>query len=383
MNHKHHSCACGHDHGEHEGSDTATLVQFAFAIGAIAVLVGAKDLAPIKTLSIVFVSIVLEAIPFMLLGAVLGGLLEVFVSRDRVLGLLPSRQWLTVIVAAGLGFVMPVCECAVVPVVRRLLRKGVPFAAAVAYLLGGPITNPLVAGSTAVAYSFDWKVVILRIVFGYAVAVGVGLSVGSMFKDDEALLPMNEQASCACGHDHHGHDHEDDKCCDHDHSHDHEDGKCCDHDHSHAGEKNTGPTFGQKLHAALLHAADDFFDIGRYLIIGAFIAALLQTVVSRQAFVMLSGQPWLAIILMMVLAITLNLCSEADAFVAASFKTLMPLSAQLSFMVLGPMVDIKLLLMYLGVFKKRAIVAIASLTIFAVFVGMLFFHYALALAGGL
>lgn len=359
MSHEHLDCGCGHDHEhkEAEGSNYSSLVQFAFAVGAIAVLVGARDAAAIKTLSIVFVSIVLEAIPFMLLGAVIGGLLEVFVSRDKILGLLPSREWLTVIVAAGLGFVMPVCECAVVPVVRRLLRKGVPFAAAVAYLLGGPITNPLVAGSTAVAYSYDWKVVILRVLFGYVIAVGVGLAVGSIFEGDEALIPGKDDDSCGCGHDH-SHEHHQDK------------------------ENKAAPTFGQKLHTAMLHAADDFFDIGRYLIIGAFIAALIQTVIKRQTFLLLSGQPWLAILLMMILAVTLNLCSEADAFVAASFKTLMPLSAQLSFMVLGPMVDIKLLLMYLGVFKKKAIVAIATLVTVAVFVGMLVFHYAFAALGG-
>ena len=379
MSHEHLDCGCGHDHEhkEAEGSNYSSLVQFAFAVGAIAVLVGARDAAAIKTLSIVFVSIVLEAIPFMLLGAVIGGLLEVFVSRDKILGLLPSREWLTVIVAAGLGFVMPVCECAVVPVVRRLLRKGVPFAAAVAYLLGGPITNPLVAGSTAVAYSYDWKVVILRVLFGYVIAVGVGLAVGSIFEGDEALIPGKDDDSCGCAHDH---DH------DHEHHHDEQENCGCGHDHSHEHhqdkENKAAPTFGQKLHTAMLHAADDFFDIGRYLIIGAFIAALIQTVIKRQTFLLLSGQPWLAILLMMILAVTLNLCSEADAFVAASFKTLMPLSAQLSFMVLGPMVDIKLLLMYLGVFKKKAIVAIATLVTVAVFVGMLVFHYAFAALGG-
>ena len=376
MSHKHFGCGCDHEHKEAEGTNYASLVQFAFAIGAIAVLVGAKDAASIKTLSIVFVSIVLEAIPFMLLGAVIGGLLEVFVSRDRILGLLPSREWLTVIVAAGLGFVMPVCECAVVPVVRRLLRKGVPFAAAVAYLLGGPITNPLVAGSTAVAYSYDWKVVILRVLFGYVIAVGVGLAVGSIFDGDEALL------SSTVGDDEHKHEDHGDCGHDHHHEHKHDEHSDCGCDHEHFHDDGTA-TFGQKIHAALLHAADDFFDIGRYLIIGAFIAALIQTVVKRQTFLLLSGEPWLAILLMMILAITLNLCSEADAFVAASFKTLMPMSAQLSFMVLGPMVDIKLLLMYLGVFKKKAIVAIATLATVAVFVGMLFFHYALAAAGGL
>jgi len=333
-------------------STRALVVQVAFVAGAVAVLLCLGESPEIKTLSIVFISIVLEAFPFMLLGALLGGLIEVFVSRDRLLGSLPKRAWLTVLVAAGLGLVMPVCECAVVPVVRRLLRKGVPFAAAVAYLLGGPITNPLVAGSTAVAYLFDWKVVVLRLAFGYAVAVGVGLSVGRMFTDEEALLPaVSDEPSCGCGHDH-------------------------------SVSPDEGASVARRFHAALVHGAEDFVDIGRFLVIGAFVAAMIQTIVTRQAFVVLSGQPWLAILVMMGLAVTLNLCSEADAFVAASFKSLMPLSAQLSFMVLGPMVDVKLLLMYLGVFRKRAIIAIAASTCFAVFTGMLLFHYVMAAGGG-
>lgn len=114
------------------------------------------------------------------------------------------------------------------------------------------------------------------------------------------------------------------------------------------------------------------------MIAGAFLAALLQTMVSRQTFVAaIAGTPALAVVLMMGLAVCLNLCSEADAFVAASFRfTVVPLSAQMAFMVLGPMLDIKLILMYLPVFRKRAIITLALTTVVLVFVSMMVFQFA-------
>lgn len=128
---------------------------------------------------------------------------------------------------------------------------------------------------------------------------------------------------------------------------------------------------------ALNHGVDDFLDVTQYLVIGAFIAGMLQTLIARQAFLDLAVSTHLASPLMMVLAFVLNLCSEADAFVAASFRGVLPLSAQMSFMVLGPMLDIKLIVMYLSVFKKRTIV-ILSISIFvAVLVVMMGLHFLL------
>ncbi len=128
----------------------------------------------------------------------------------------------------------------------------------------------------------------------------------------------------------------------------------------------------EKVVRAVSHAAGDFFDIGRFLIIGAFIAASLQTLVPRQMFAVVGSTPALSILLMMIMAVVLNLCSEADAFVAASFRAgLVPLSAQLAFMILGPMLDIKLILMYLKVFRIRAIAALTVFTFAAVFLSMI------------
>ena len=110
-----------------------------------------------------------------------GGFIEVFVSKDRLSGLLPENRGITVLIAAGLGILFPVCECAIVPVVRRLLRKGVPLGGAIAFLLGGPIVNPVVAAATAVAYSFKWSVVIDRMLIRYFVAVTVGTMMNMIF----------------------------------------------------------------------------------------------------------------------------------------------------------------------------------------------------------
>jgi uncharacterized membrane protein YraQ (UPF0718 family) len=123
-----------------------------------------------------------------------------------------------------------------------------------------------------------------------------------------------------------------------------------------------------KAGEAFSHAKDDFLAVGHYLVIGAFIAALAQTYIDRSSFLSLAASPVLCVVLMMALAILLNLCSEADAFIAASFRGLMPIPAQMAFLLTGPMFDLKLLLMYQSLFKRRAIVVLASLILVAVLV---------------
>jgi uncharacterized membrane protein YraQ (UPF0718 family) len=320
----------------------------------------------LNSLAVIFVSIVLEAIPFMLVGSLVGGIIEVNISRERMATFLPQKGWLTVCVAAGAGIVFPVCECAVIPVVRRLIGKGLPSSAAIAYLLGGPIVNPIVAASTALAYVFDWRIVILRLGLGYSIAVVIGMLMGRFFsgsraiKDNGAALE-NNTLSCGCKH--------------------HPTG----HSYNGAGSQTsqafpvltkhartttasgcgrshtTLDSWLDKSGAAFTHAMDDFLAVGHYLVIGAFIAALAQTYIDRSSFLSLTAMPVLSVVLMMALAVLLNLCSEADAFIAASFQGLMPMPAQMAFMLTGPMFDLKLLLMYQSVFKRRAIVVLATL----------------------
>ena len=329
--------------------------------------------SPLNSLAIVFISIVLEAIPFMMVGSLVSGFIEAFVSRERMAALLPRKGWLTVCVAAGAGIIFPVCECAVVPVVRRLIGKGLPLSAAIAYLLGGPIVNPIVAASTALAYAFDWRIVILRLGLGYGIAVVIGMFMGKLFAGSEAIKNdgtalENNTLSRGCER----HPTEYPHC---------EVGSqtaqvfpvltthegttiTSGSDHIHT----TSDNWIDKSGAAFTHAMDDFLAVGHYLVIGAFIAALAQTFIDRSSFLSLTAVPVLSVGLMMVLAVLLNLCSEADAFIAASFQGLMPMPAQMAFMLTGPMFDLKLLLMYQSVFKRRAIVVLATLILTAVLV---------------
>lgn len=324
----------------------------------------------LDTLAIIFVSIVLEAVPFMLFGSLVGGCIEVFISRERMTAFLPSKGWASVCIAAGAGIVFPVCECAVVPVVRRLVGKGLPFSAAIAYLLGGPIVNPIVAASTALAYGFDWRMTALRLTFGYTIAVTVGLAMGRIFSGPSPVrdagrkivvhellhvFKTNRSAcdlpggDCSCNRIAPAEDRDEHSECGCQQTH----GTRLDHWMDRAG-------------IAFSHATDDFLAVGHYLVIGAFVAALAQTYIDRSNFFALSGVPILSVGLMMILAILLNLCSEADAFIAASFQGLMSAPAQMAFLLTGPMLDVKLLLMYQTLFRKRVIALLSWLILAAV-----------------
>jgi len=139
-------------------------------------------------LALSFVAIMVEATPFMLVGALVGGLIETFVSQEFVGRTLAGRSRIAVFVGAAVGIIFPVCECAIVPVVRRLLYKGVPLSAAIAFLLGGPIVNPIVAGSTWLAYRGSWGVVSTRMICGYAIAVTVALVIDFLFRRKQVLI---------------------------------------------------------------------------------------------------------------------------------------------------------------------------------------------------
>jgi uncharacterized membrane protein YraQ (UPF0718 family) len=205
-------------------------------------------------LSINFLAIMVEALPFMLIGSLAGGIIEVFVPVTQVDRIFRSRRFLAVFMAGGMGILFPVCECAIVPVVRRLLGKGIPFNAAITFLLAGPIVNGIVAVSTAIAYRYQWSFVAVRLGLGYAIAVGIGLFLGLFFNRKNGLLPARMAlTTCGCGHDH--------------------------------GNDNQ-PLFIRLRHS-LEHASDDFFDVGRYLVIGAFIAALMRSAIDMNTFLSL------------------------------------------------------------------------------------------------
>jgi uncharacterized membrane protein YraQ (UPF0718 family) len=339
----------------------------------------------INELLLIFVSIIYEALPFIVLGVVLAGLLEEFVPQQFITRILPRRRALHVVsIGLGglLGLVFPMCECGIIPVMRRLLRKGVPLSVCVSYMLAGPIINVVVLTSTAVAfqikddqgspgspspsgagapgektqarltqrviYGGPAGVVGLRAGLGFLIAFTTGMLVDLQQRRHgaAALLSPVLVSDARSG--------------------------------AEPGSPEGRRSLRQRLGNISETALNDFVDITAFLVLGAAIAAFARLLVPLLGFEeALKEVPILGIPLMMLFAFAFCLCSEADAFVAANFQpvNLWPPASLMAFLVLGPMLDIKLLLMYTRVFRRRLILTIATAVIVQVLVYCLALHY--------
>jgi len=291
----------------------------------------------------------------MLIGSVVSGVIEVFIPT-RVIDKIIQKNSFAAFSGAGLGFFIPVCECAIVPVVRRLLLKGVPVPGAIAFMLAAPTLNPIVIWSTSVAYSGDWFIVFSRVFFGFFIASFCAFFIGLFLKNNEALQTTHSLddhgehgQGCGCGHTHEHHGHT-------------------------VGTDSQRVAFSKRLLSSIAHARDDFLLVGPFLVLGTFIAALIRSSIPLSAIESLADNAFMTIGSMMGFAFALNLCSEADAFIAATFAGIISLSGQMAFMVLGPMLDIKLLFMYKSVFTKKFIVLTTASVIVSVFVAMYFYQ---------
>lgn len=300
-----------------------------------------------------FTSILYEAMPFIVLGAVIAGILEEMVPQQAIARLVPRSRPLAIALGCLLGLAFPMCECGIVPVMRRLLRKGLPLSCCVAYMTAGPIINLLVIFSTTVAFirhDGGLTIIVLRVVFGFLVAFGTGMVVERQFRKYgyDLLRPIARPPAAA--------------------PLPHPAGA----ENSTNGRTNgNGPppaSVWQRVGNIAATALHDFVDITVFLIIGALLAATVRFWLSNDDISYLStSYPVLMILGMMGLAILLCLCSEADAFVAASFTTLNP-AGKLAFLVLGPMLDLKLYMMFTRVFRPRLIWTIVICVVVQVFI---------------
>ena len=281
-----------------------------------------------------FLGIFIEAVPFLLLGSLTSGLIESFVKADDILRWMPRNRFGAALGGAFLGLAFPVCECGVVPVTRRLFSKGLPLSMGVAFLLAAPFMNPIVFASTYIAFGIG-PVFIGRFVITIIVAVTVAMVIGVFAKPGSVLKPV----AMAGGHHDHSHDHDHD----HDHSHD-------EHHHKH----EPPGTREKLLHAAQI-ASDEFFEMGRFLILGSALAALMQTLVPQESLLALGTGSVLSVVFMQLLAYILSVCSTVDSFLALAFVNTFTTGAIVSFLSFGPMVDIKSTLMFTGVFKRRIV----------------------------
>jgi len=383
-------------------------------------------------LILVFTSIIYEALPFIVLGVVLAGLLEEFVPQQAIARVIPANRLFAIGLGAVLGIIFPMCECGIIVVMRRLLRKGLPLSVCVAYVLAGPVINVVVLTSTFVAFNYPdeknwilggpWGMVGLRAGLAFVVAVitawivdgqwrrygtdllhpsvTVGLRTMTAENDEDArdgrpasrlilsalgnLLILKPVWFLLIG----------------------------------AYQAIRGDSAWRRHFANVTETAlNDFVDIMAFLILGACLAAAGRLVLREgtadiqeapaaakddaqdkagdakaqggpasakkdapresKLVTTLRDYPSVAILMMMAFAILFCLCSEADAFVAANFQVFWPPASKLAFLVLGPMLDLKLYLMYTRVFRPRLIFTIILSVVVQVFIYTMIVHYVL------
>ncbi|BCB02043.1 permease [Bacillus sp. KH172YL63] len=286
----------------------------------------------------IFLSILLEAIPFILIGVFASALIQVFVSESLLQRLVPKRfPYMAILPAIFVGALLPVCECAIVPVARRLMKKGMPTHLAIVIMVTAPILNPIVLLSTYYAFQNNLSVVMGRMGIAFIAALMIGVLLYKLFGNRN---PLKEKSHS------HGHHH--------------------DHDHS-----------ANKLMQTLVHASDEFFDMGKFLIIGALLAAVFQTYLDRETIVSLGSSEWAGPGIMMGFAYVMSLCSEADAFVASSFGNMFSSASLLAFLVYGPMIDFKNTLLMLAYFKKRFVILFIGIVTVTVYLSVMLTQFLL------
>ncbi len=269
---------------------------------------GLVDAPAARHFGTVLISLTVQAFPFLVGGIVIAAAVAAFVPPGAIRKLLPRNEHAAVGVASCAGFGLPGCECASVPLSARIASAGTPPAAALAFMLAAPAINPIVLVATAVAFAGQPEMVWARLSASLTVAVATGVIWLKLGRDD-LLAARLERLRVAS-------------------------------------------ETGTRRHRFVSAASHDILHAGGWLVVGATVAATIQTLVPSAIVQTVADNWWLSIAVMAILAILLSICSEADAFVAASLTRFSPTS-QLVFMVVGPVVDLKLIAMQIGVYGRE------------------------------
>jgi hypothetical protein len=306
----------------------------------------------------IFLSLLVEAIPFLLLGVLLSSFLLIFVDERKLIKSLPGNPIFGAFAGSLIGFLFPVCECGNVPVARRLMSQGITPSIAIGFLLAAPTVNPIVIWSTWVAFRDQPQIVVLRVVFSLAIATVIG-AIFSFQKDVRPLLQPSVARTL---------------------------------NRNQIGQKKpiaTGKTSNSQLPSLLQpgtywlgettpglpannvmparslpgtrsqlfweNTIGELRELGGILILGSAIAAFVQVAVPRDIILSLGQNPVSSIVAMLLLGTVVSICSTVDAFFALSFASSFTSGSLLAFLVFGPMVDLKGIGLMLSVFRSRIV----------------------------
>jgi hypothetical protein len=327
-----------------------------------------------------FLSLIVEAFPFLLMGVILSSLLLLYINESHFLQLIPKNPVSAALMGSLVGFLFPVCECGNVPVARRLLLQRVPVSAAIGFLLAAPTINPIVIWSTWIAFRDQPAVVVLRVIFSLLVAVIVSC-IFSVQKDVRVILqptlakqlkyytrpakrqnsPPAQQPILL------------------------QSGTFLLNSSGQPVRLETIPQTVNKVNPLksfrwqtfLNNITQELRELGGILILGSAVAAGIQVLTPRELILGLGQSPVSSILVMMLLGGLISICSTVDAFFALSFSATFTTSSLLAFLVFGPMIDLKSVGLLLSVFRPRIIVYLFAIAAQLIFILTLGYHYLL------
>lgn len=317
-----------------------------------------------------FLSLLVEAIPFLLMGVLLSGVLLIFVDERKLIAILPKNPFLGALAGSLLGFMFPVCECGNVPVARRLISQGAPISVAISFLMAAPTINPVVIWATWTAFRDQPEIAVLRVVLSFMVANIVAMVFSSQ-KDLRAILQPNiaialpapnkvKAGAVPVGTFFLGEDRSQPL--------------------DFAGYVSTSnqvvtKSLPDRLNLLLDNTLAETRELGAILVMGSAIAAVIQVWVPRDIILSLGQGPVSSILAMMILAAIVSICSTVDAFFALSFAATFTGGSLLAFLVFGPIIDLKAIGLILTIFKKRAVIYMFLLTAQLTFLSCLFINF--------
>ncbi|MGF3054247.1 permease [Microbacterium sp. YY-03] len=272
-------------------------------------------------------SVLIEALPWVILGVTLSIAVQVWLPSGVLERLMPKRAWARRMVLSLLGVVVPVCECGNVPFARGLMMRGFTPADTLTFLVAAPIVNPIVIITTHAAFGWDGGILIARLVGGFVVANLIGW-VFSRHPNPDALLTEKFLATCDAAHHAHG-----------------------------AKTERTLTQFIIELRAVM-----------PALVVGSALAGAVQVLIPREALIAIGSNPVLSIVTMMMLAMIVAICSNVDAFFALSFASTFSSGSIVAFLVVGPIVDVKMLALMRTTFTTRTLAIIVAIVLLFAFV---------------
>lgn len=315
-----------------------------------------------------FLSLLVEAIPFLMMGVLLSGALLIFVDERKLIAILPKNPFLGALAGSFLGFMFPVCECGNVPVARRLISQGAPISVAVSFLLAAPTINPVVIWATWTAFRDQPEIAALRVLLSFLIATIVAMVFSSQ-RDLRPILQPNiaialpspkvKAGAVPVGTFFLGEDRS----------------QPLDLSGYVPSPSITTKSLPDRLNLLLDNTLAEMRELGAILVMGSAIAAIIQVWVPRDIILNLGQGQISSIVSMMILAAIVSICSTVDAFFALSFASTFTSGSLLAFLVFGPTIDLKAIGLILTIFQKRAVIYMFLLTAQLTFLSCLFINF--------